>query len=367
MEELKRDFPHGVDYQIVYDPTVFVRGLHSRGRTHAARGDLAGRDRSDPVSADLARLDHPLDRSPGVPDRHVRGHEAFGFSLNALSLFGLVLAIGIVVDDAIVVVENVERNIAAACCPSGCHAQAMREVTGPIVATALVLCAVFVPTAFISGLTGQFYKQFALTIAISTVISAFNSLTLSPALSALLLRAHGAPPDRLTVLLNGAFGWLFRPFNRLFARASRGYVRGVGRVVRAGSIVLLIYGGLIALTYVGFDRTPTGFVPQQDKQYLVAFAQLPPAATLDRTEEVIRRMGEVALRQPGVESAVAFPGLNINGLTNSPSSGIVFVTLKPFEQRRAAMRQPRRDRRHAQSAPTARFRTRSSPSSRPRR
>jgi multidrug efflux pump len=210
----------------------------------------------------------------------------------------------------------------------------MREVTGPIVATALVLCAVFVPTAFISGLTGEFYKQFALTIAMSTVISAFNSLTLSPALSAVLLRAHDAPPDRLTRWLNTAFGWLFRPFNRFFARASRGYVQGVGRVLRAGSIVLLIYGGLIGLTYLGFDRTPTGFVPSQDKQYLVAFAQLPPAATLDRTEEVIRRMGDVALKQPGVESAVAFPGLNINGLTNSPSSGVVFVTLKPFEVRR---------------------------------
>jgi multidrug efflux pump len=210
----------------------------------------------------------------------------------------------------------------------------MREVTGPIVATALVLCAVFVPTAFISGLTGEFYKQFALTIAISTVISAFNSLTLSPALSALLLKAHGAPPDRLTRLLNGALGWLFRPFNRFFARASHGYVQGVGHVLRAGGIVLLIYGGLIGLTYLGFARTPTGFVPSQDKQYLVAFAQLPPAATLDRTEEVIRRMGDLALKHPGVESAVAFPGLNINGFTNSPSSGIVFVTLKPFEERR---------------------------------
>jgi multidrug efflux pump len=257
----------------------------------------------------------------------------FGFSLNALSLFGLVLAIGIVVDDAIVVVENVERNIARGLKPLDATRQAMREVTGPIVATALVLCAVFVPTAFISGLTGEFYKQFALTIAISTVISAFNSLTLSPALSAVLLKAHDAPPDRLTRYLNAALGWLFHPFNRLFARASHGYVRGVGRVLRAGSIVLVVYGGLIALTYAGFARTPTGFVPPQDKQYLVAFAQLPAAATLDRTEAVIRRMGALALKQPGVESAVAFPGLNINGFTNSPSSGIVFVTLKPFEDR----------------------------------
>src|SRR5271163_3671712 len=226
---------------------------------------------------------------------------AFGFSINALSLFGLVLAIGIVVDDAIVVVENIERNIGNGLKPIEATRQAMREVTGPIVATALVLCAVFVPTAFISGLTGQFYKQFALTIAISTVISAFNSLTLSPALSALLLKEQGAPPDRLTRILNRLLGGLFAPFNRFFARFSARYVSGVGHVVRAGSVALFIYGGLIALTYLGFARTPTGFIPPQDKQYLVSFAQLPDAATLDRTEAVIRRMGEVALKQPGVE------------------------------------------------------------------
>ncbi len=185
----------------------------------------------------------------------------FGFSLNALSLFGLVLAIGIVVDDAIVVVENVERNITNGLKPIEATRQAMREVTGPIIATALVLCAVFVPTAFISGLTGQFYKQFALTIAISTVISAFNSLTLSPALSALLLKEHGAPPDRLTRMLNRLLGGFFRPFNRFFTRFSERYVGGVGRVVRAGGIALFIYGGLIALTYAGFARTPTGFIP----------------------------------------------------------------------------------------------------------
>ena len=258
----------------------------------------------------------------------------FGFSLNALSLFGLVLAIGIVVDDAIVVVENVERNIGAGLKPMDATRQAMREVTGPIVATALVLCAVFIPTAFISGLTGQFYKQFALTIAISTVISAFNSLTLSPALSALLLKEHGAEPDRLTRILNRLLGGVFRPFNRFFARLSARYVSAVGRVVRAGSVALLIYGGLLGLTYLGFAHTPTGFVPPQDKQYLVSFAQLPDAATLDRTEAVIRRMDELALKQPGVEHAVAFPGLSINGFTNSPNSGIVFVTLKPFDERK---------------------------------
>jgi len=258
----------------------------------------------------------------------------FGFSLNALSLFGLVLAIGIVVDDAIVVVENVERNIEKGLLPMDATRRAMKEVTGPIVATALVLCAVFIPTAFISGLTGQFYKQFALTIAMSTVISAFNSLTLSPALSALLLRPHGAAPDRLQRGINAAFGWFFRPFNRFFARASQGYVSTVGRVLRASSIALVVYGGLIGLTYFGFASTPTGFVPTQDKQYLVAFAQLPDAATLDRTGDVIRLMVDIIAQQPGAENAVQFPGLSINGFTNSPNSGIAFVGLTPFEQRR---------------------------------
>jgi multidrug efflux pump len=258
----------------------------------------------------------------------------FGFGLNALSLFGLVLAIGIVVDDAIVVVENVERNIGNGLAPMAATRQAMKEVTGPIVATALVLCAVFVPTAFISGLSGQFFKQFALTIAISTVISAFNSLSLSPALSALLLKPHDAPPDRFTRILNAALGWFFRPFNRAFARASGGYVGMVARVLRAGSIALFVYGGLMALTWLGFAHTPTGFVPAQDKQYLVAYAQLPDAATLDRTEAVIGRMSRIALATAGVESVPAFPGLSINGFTNAPNAGIAFTPLKPFEQRR---------------------------------
>ncbi len=211
----------------------------------------------------------------------------------------------------------------------------MKEVTGPIVATALVLCAVFVPTAFISGLTGQFYQQFALTIAISTVISAFNSLTLSPALAAVLLKDHHAPKDRFSRVLDKLFGgWLFNPFNRFFDRASHGYVGTVKRVLRGSSIALLVYGGLLALGYLGFSSTPSGFVPQQDKQYLVAFAQLPDAATLARTEDVIKRMSEIAGKHPGVENTVAFPGLSINGFTNSPNSGIVFTPLKPFDERK---------------------------------
>src|SRR3984885_9389261 len=303
MLELKKDFPEGVDYQIVYDPTVFVRGsIHAVVHTLLEAILLV-------VIVVILFLQTwrasiiPLIAVPVSLIGTFAVMHLFGFSLNALSLFGLVLAIGIVVDDAIVVVENVERNIGNGLKPLEATRQAMREVTGPIVATALVLCAVFVPTAFISGLTGQFYKQFALTIAISTVISAFNSLTLSPALAALLLKEHGAEPDRLTRILNRLLGGFFGPFDRFFARFSARYVGVVGRVVRAAGVALFIYGGLIALGYFGFTRTPTGFVPPQDKQYLVAFAQLPDAATLDRTESVIRRMSTPALAPPGGGSA----------------------------------------------------------------
>ena len=257
-----------------------------------------------------------------------------GFSLNALSLFGLVLAIGIVVDDAIVVVENVERNIADGLSPVAATRKAMKEVTGPIVATTLVLAAVFIPTAFMSGLTGQFYKQFALTITISTFISAINSLTLSPALSALLLKGHDSKKDALTRGMDKLLGgWLFNPFNRFFARLSDGYGWVVKKVLRFGLLVGVIYIGLVGLTGLQFATTPTGYVPGQDKQYLVAFAQLPDAASLDRTEEVIKEMSRIALEQPGVSNSVAFPGLSINGFTNSTNSGIVFTPLDDFADR----------------------------------
>ena len=260
----------------------------------------------------------------------------FGFSINTLQLFGLVLAIGIVVDDAIVVVENVERNIEAGLSPRDATYRAMREVSGPIIAIALVLCAVFVPLAFISGLTGQFYKQFALTIAISTVISALNSLTLSPALAAHLLKGHDEPKDALTRGMERAFGWLFRGFNRLFGRGAAAYRGGVGRAISRKAVMLGVYVALIALAAGLFKAVPHGFVPGQDKQYLIGFAQLPDGASLDRTEQVIRRMGEIALKHPGVENAVSFPGLSINGFTNSSNSGIVFTPLKSFDQRKTA-------------------------------
>jgi NodT family efflux transporter outer membrane factor (OMF) lipoprotein len=208
-------------------------------------------------------------------------------------------------------------------------------VSGPIVATALVLCAVFIPTAFISGLSGQFYKQFAITIAISTVISAFNSLTLSPALAAALLKPHTAKKDGVSRLMDRTLGWFFRPFNRFFDWSSRKYAGGVAGVIRKSAFALFIYGGLIALTAWSFNKVPTGFVPTQDKQYLIAFAQLPDAASLDKSEAVIRRMTDIALRHPGVESAVAFPGLSIAGFSASPNAGLIFLCLKPFEQRKS--------------------------------
>ncbi|MEH6358158.1 MAG: multidrug efflux RND transporter permease subunit [Pseudomonadales bacterium] len=334
MDELKETFPQGVDYSIVYDPTVFVRGsIEAVVKTLFEALLLV-------VIVVILFLQNwraaiiPLAAVPVSLIGTFAFMQMMGFSLNALSLFGLVLAIGIVVDDAIVVVENVERNIEKGLSSIAASKRAMKEVTGPIIATTLVLAAVFIPTAFMSGLTGQFYKQFALTITISTVISAINSLTLSPALCALLLRSHDAPKDRFSRLIDGVFGrWLFAPFNRLFDRGSKAYSRGISRAIRGSGIVVVLYLGLLVLTGQQFSSTPTGYVPSQDKQYLVSFAQLPDAASLDRTEDVMREMSRIALEHPGVESAVAFPGLNINGFTNSPSSGVVFVTLKPFSER----------------------------------
>ncbi|MCU8057564.1 efflux RND transporter permease subunit [Shewanella sp. SM34] len=334
MAELSKGFPEGLTYEIVYDPTVFVRGsIEAVVKTLLEAVLLVVLV----VVLFLQTWRASIIPLVAVPVSLV-GTFAFmhllGFSLNALSLFGLVLAIGIVVDDAIVVVENVERNIAAGLSPVEATQKAMKEVTGPIVATTLVLAAVFIPTAFMSGLTGQFYKQFALTITISTFISAINSLTLSPALSALLLKSHDAPKDGLTRLMDKLFGaWLFVPFNRLFNRASDGYGWLVRKVIRFGGIIGLVYLGMVALTGVQFANTPTGYVPGQDKQYLVAFAQLPDAASLERTDSVIKKMSEIALNHPGVAHSIAFPGLSINGFTNSPNSGVVFVALDDFDSR----------------------------------
>jgi multidrug efflux pump len=333
MQEIARTMPEGVEYRIAYDPTQFVRAsIKSVVQTLLEAIALV-------VLVVILFLQTwrasiiPLLAVPVSVVGTFAVLHLLGFSINALSLFGLVLAIGIVVDDAIVVVENVERNIEAGLSPLQATYQAMREVSGPIIAIALVLVAVFVPLAFISGLTGQFYRQFAVTIAISTVISAINSLTLSPALAALLLRGHDAPKDALTRFMDRWLGWLFRGFNNAFGRGANAYGDGLRGVIGRKALMLGLYLVLAAATLGLFKAVPGGFVPAQDKQYLIGFAQLPDGATLDRTEAVIRRMGEIAQQNPNVENTLAFPGLSINGFTNSSNSGIVFAMLKPFEER----------------------------------
>ncbi len=334
MADIKKAMPDGVDYQIVYDPTQFVRASIKAVVTTLLEAIA--------LVVLVVILFLQTWRASIIPlvavPVSVIGTFAvlylFGFSINALSLFGLVLAIGIVVDDAIVVVENVERNIEAGLSARDATYRAMREVSGPIIAIALVLVAVFVPLAFISGLSGQFYKQFALTITISTVISAVNSLTLSPALAALLLKGRTEAPDGLTRFMDRYLGWLFHGFDRLFKRGAHAYTGRLGGVLGRKAVMMAIYVVLGLATAGLFKAVPHGFVPTQDKQYLIGFAQLPDGASLDRTEEVIRKMGEIAMKTPGVQDSVAFPGLSINGFTNSSNAGIVFTPLKPFDERR---------------------------------
>jgi len=333
MAELKQDMPDGVNYAIEYDPTRFVQAsidavIHTLLEAIALVVLV--------VIIFLQTWRASIIPLLAVPVSIVGTFAlmlAFGFSINALSLFGMVLAIGIVVDDAIVVVENVERNIAAGLSPKQATYKAMQEVSGPIIAIALTLVAVFVPLAAMSGLTGEFYKQFAMTIAISTVISAFNSLTLSPALSALLLKGHHDKQDWLTRGMNKVLGGFFRLFNRAFQRGSEAYGAGVSGVIRHKGAMMGVYGALLGLTFLLGNAVPGGFVPAQDKEYLIGFAQLPTGASLDRTEDVIRTMSDIALKQPGVKSAIAFPGMSVNGFTNSSSAGIVFATLEPYEER----------------------------------
>jgi len=333
MEELKPAFPQGMDYSIVYDPTRFVQTSIEKVVVTLIEAVL--------LVVLVVIIFLQTWRASIIPllavPVSIVGTFAFllllGYSINTLTLFGLVLAIGIVVDDAIVVVENVERNIAGGLSPHDATVRAMQEVSGPIIAIALVLCAVFVPLAFVPGLTGQFYKQFAVTIAISTVISAFNSLTLSPALSAILLRPHDAPKDALTRGMDKVFGRFFRWFDGWFHRRSDSYGRGVTRIVHRKSLAMVVYAVLLGLTALLFARLPAGFVPAPDKQYLIGIAQLPAGASLDRTEAVIREMSAIALKTPGIVDSVAFPGLSIAGFSAAPNEGIVFFGLQDFDKR----------------------------------
>jgi len=260
--------------------------------------------------------------------------QAFGFSLNNLTLFGLVLAIGIVVDDAIVVVENVERYLRAGLSPRDAAHKTMDEVGSALVAIALVLCAVFIPTAFITGISGSFYRQFALTIATSTIISATVSLTLSPALAALLLRPHGhQDKPGLWSTVRRPFDAFFAGFNKAFEKLSSGYGGLTRRVLRVSALMLVIYAGLIGFTYFQFSRTPAGFIPQLDRGYFIVAILLPPGASLERTDRVVRRASEILVSRPGVNHAVAFAGFDGATFTNAPNAGVVFVPLKPFEER----------------------------------
>lgn len=334
MDELATRFPNDVKWAAPYDPTVFVRdSIKAVVQTLLEAVILVVLV----VILFLQTWRASIIPLLAVPVSVVGTFSVLyllGFSLNTLSLFGLVLAIGIVVDDAIVVVENVERNIEMGLSPRAAAHQAMREVSGPIIAIALVLCAVFVPMAFLSGVTGQFYKQFATTIAISTVISAINSLTLSPALAAMLLKDHHAPKDRLTRIIDALFGWLFRPFNRFFQRSAHGYESLVGRTLRRRGAVFAVYLLLLAGAGFMFHTVPGGFIPTQDKLYLIGGVKMPEGSSLARTDEVIRKMSEIGMQTEGVAYAVAFPGLNALQFTNTPNSGTVFFGLKPFSERK---------------------------------
>lgn len=334
MDELATRFPNDVKWAAPYDPTVFVRdSIKAVVQTLLEAVFLVVLV----VILFLQTWRASIIPLLAVPVSVVGTFSVLyllGFSLNTLSLFGLVLAIGIVVDDAIVVVENVERNIEMGLSLKAAAHQAMREVSGPIIAIALVLCAVFVPMAFLSGVTGQFYKQFATTIAISTVISAINSLTLSPALAAMLLKDHQAPKDMPTRLIDRLFGWIFRPFNRFFQRSAHGYESMVGKTLHRRGAVFGVYLVLLAGAGWMFHAVPGGFIPTQDKLYLIGGVKMPEGSSLARTDEVIRQMSEIGLQTEGVAYAVAFPGLNALQFTNTPNSGTVFFGLKPFSERK---------------------------------
>jgi multidrug efflux pump len=334
MQELSKSFPQGMSYRVAYNTTEFIQqSVHEVITTLFEAVVLV-------VIVIILFLQSwraaiiPIVAIPVSLIGTFFIMTAFGFSLNNLTLFGLVLAIGIVVDDAIVVVENVERYLRAGMSPREAAHKTMDEVGGALIAIALVLCAVFIPTAFITGISGEFYRQFALTIAASTVISAMVSLTLSPALAALLLKPHGHDePSGIWRIMSAPFTMFFDGFNKVFERLSSGYGLLTRRLLRVSVVMLLIYGGLIGLTYLQFARAPSGFIPPLDRGYFIAAISLPPGASLDRTDATVRRASEILLSRPGVGHAVSFAGFDGATFTNAPNSGVVFVTLKPFEER----------------------------------
>jgi multidrug efflux pump len=334
MLELKARFPEGVEYDIAYDITPFVRDsvadvVYTLLEAIALVAVV--------VLVFLQNWRTTLIPLVAVPVAIVGTFTlmaAVKFSLNNISLFGLVLAIGIVVDDAIVVVENVERWLAEGASPSDAARKAMDEVAGPVIAVALVLCAVFVPCAFISGITGRFFRQFAVTIAASTAISAFNSLTLSPALAAILLSPRGARRDVPTRLLDLVLGWFFRLFNKVFGAVVAGYVGAVGCLIRLRVLTLAGYAVLVFFTYHVFSEAPTGFIPEQDQGRLIVSVQLPDSASLDRTREVVGSVERIARETPGVRHAITISGMSLILSGNASNFGTAFLVLAPFEERR---------------------------------
>jgi multidrug efflux pump len=333
MAVLSRSFPADLKYAIVYDPTQFIEQsveavIHTLFEAVALVLIV--------VLVFLQTWRATIIPLLAVPVSLIGTFAVmacFGFSLNNLSLFGLVLAIGIVVDDAIVVVEAVEHNIELGMLPKEATQKAMDQVGGAVVAIAVVLSAVFIPTAFITGITGQFYRQFALTIAVSTLISAFNSLTLSPALAGLLLKPRDAKRDLLTRLLDVVLGWFFRLFNKGFEASVKGYIWAVRKLLRFAAIALLVYVGFLVLTFFGFKSVPSGFIPTQDQGYLIVFAQLPDGASLQRSEEVRKQISEIARRVPGVAHTVEFAGFSALDGTNRNNAVTTFLPLTPFEER----------------------------------
>jgi multidrug efflux pump len=330
MEQLTPRFPPGVKYTIVYDPTQFIQESVNAVQETILEAILLV------ILVIVVFLQTwraaiiPLVAIPVSLIGTFFFMALFGFSLNNLSLFGLVLAVGIVVDDAIVVVENVERNIAGGLSPRDAAIRSMDEVGSALIAIALVLCAVFVPSGFITGISGQFYRQFALTIAGATVISLIVSLTLSPALCALLLRPHGERPPRFWEWPIKKF---FGLFNASFEGLARGYQWLAARVVRFAVLMLVVYAGILTFGLNEFRKTPTGFIPAVDRGFLIIVTQLPPGAALARTDDVNMRAVDIALKTPGISSAVNIVGFSGATFTVAPNAGAIFVVLEPFEER----------------------------------
>jgi len=335
MERLSRDFPDDLEYRIIYDPTQFIQQSIDAVLSTLFEAVLfvvlviivflqSWRAAIIPLLAIPISLITTFAIMAGL-----------GFSLNNLTLFGLVLAIGIVVDDAIVVVENIQRNIEEGKSPKEAAFAAMSEVSSAIIATSLVMVAIFIPTSFLPGITGQFYQQFALTIAGSVVISTFVSLSLSPAIAALLLQPKGAKPDWFSRIYMLVFGWFFQGFNWVFDRCAAGYTRVIRRIVRYALAACVVYFLLLGVTWLGFNRVPVGFIPEQDQGYGIIAAQLPDGASLQRTDELVREIVEIVMSVDGIEGAVAFAGFNGATFTNSPSAAAIFTPFESFDKREA--------------------------------